>query len=160
MLRPPESKSSHAALNKLNGWLNYPWPSTLRADPHEEAAQAHSVLFGIIQADRIPESFVVEDGEPKHGFFVDDVLNLWAEDGTNRKLQVHGECPDLCIEVGHPVRLTYRRTPFPHMLGQLTNAVGDTCFAIDFNSAIPMDEYRPCVVFPGTGSGHLWRPLK
>ena len=76
-----------------------------------------------------------------------------GQDGTERYLQVRGEYPDLSIEVGRPFRLTFLTIPYPHMCGQLTDAVGDTCFAIDFNSAIPMDGYRPCVVFPDIGHG-------
>ena len=127
----------------------------MRKDPNQEGTRAYSILFGILPKERIQEFFDVDEENdlPTHGFFVDDVFHLWGQDGTNRKLQVRGEYPDLCIEVGHPFRLTYRSEPFPHMLGELTNAAAGMCFTIDFDTGIPRGDYRLCVVFPGIGDG-------
>ena len=50
----------------------------MRQDPNEEGTEVHSVLFGILQKNRIQEFFDVDEENdlPTHGFFVNDVFHL------------------------------------------------------------------------------------
>ena len=153
-IRVDTSKRHVFPINKADP-VSFTVQFCMRKDPNQEGTRAYSILFGILPKERIRDfsAFDPDNDLPMHGFFVDDLFNLLGQDGTERYLQVRGEYPDLSIEVGRPFRLTFLTIPYPHMCGQLTDAVGDTCFAIDFNSAIPLDEYTPCVVFPGIGNG-------
>ena len=58
-------------------------------DGSNNGADKHAILFGIMPRNVVARPFSLGNGHPKHGFFVDDLMNCCGQDGTNRRLPGH-----------------------------------------------------------------------
>jgi len=101
-------------------------------------AQHRCILMGIIPRRACSDAFAVEDDHPKHGYFITDFGNLWAQDGTDMESEIH----NLPIDIS--LTLHFISEPTPTLIASTDDQL--PC-VLHFERPIPPDDYRPCVVF-------------
>lgn len=113
-------------------------------EPESGDSQHRCILMGIVPNRVANDNFALVEGtHPKHGFFITDYGNLWAQDGTDCDSEIHN------LPIGAVLRLHYISEPSPVLLASTDDQKPTV---LNFKRSIPADDYKPCVVFRTGGT--------
>ena len=125
-------------------------------DPNQRGNNKFGILFGLLANEHINgcSAFGADNDLPRHGFFVDDLLNRVGGDTTGEPLEIRNTMPTLCISSANTFRFSLLTVPYLHLCGEIRQGDQDIQFPIQFKD-LPMDDYRPVIAFTGIGEG-VW----
>ena len=75
-------------------------------DPNQRGNEKFGILFGALANKHINgcSAFGADNPLPRHGFFVDDLLNRMGGDATGEPLEIRQRMPTLCISSANTFR--------------------------------------------------------
>ena len=154
----------HDCAKAKNGFYSIPVsnPTTftveyrITKDPNQRGNNKFGILFGLLANEHINgcSAFGADTDLPRHGFFVDDLLNRVGGDTTGEPLEIRNTMPTLCISSANTFRFSLLTVPYLHLCGEIRQGDQDIQFPIQFKD-LPMDDYRPVIAFTGIGEG-VW----
>ena len=112
----------HDCAKAKNGFYSIPVsnPTTftveyrITKDPNQRGNNKFGILFGLLANEHINgcSAFGADNDLPRHGFFVDDLLNRMGGDTTGEPLEIRNTMPTLCISSANTCRFSLLTVPY------------------------------------------------